>query len=470
MKTLRILPLMCLIVAAAGPATAQEVVTLDQCLSAALQSHSALDQAQTAIDAAEARKNQARGHWGPSVVLDANVTIWDKATEVSFTSGGSGIDLTQIPAPSTPYEMIIYGMLQGFSTPTKVQDQVTGRITLSIVQPITPLWTVYKANELATLGIDVARMQKADTEQKVAFGVVTSYIGVLQAESVLRTIDESVIRITEQLDRLRKLQAQELVAPGDVLQVEVALAQAQQAQLAMRNTVSLARAALAVQVGWGISRPVTAAPLSVRMPSLPPASLEELCRQAEAQRVELQMVNAGLAQVDLARDMLYQDFVPSVAVLGSYVHSEGSSFQEPDSWFVGINVSWTLWEWGSSYYKFDENDAARRQVEAGYRQARDYVFLEVNKAFLDLSSALLELEAAKRSIDLAKENYRIQQAMFDADYATLTDLLDAEAALRQAESQYQVVFWKAVLARADLARAQGLPVSSWVENSTGSAL
>ncbi len=460
-----VLTLLCL---RTTPALAQETVTLQQALDAARHSNPALAQADSAIEGAQAKKNSARGAYGPTLSLDGSITVWNKETKMSLSGGGdSGFDLTQLPAPSTPYELLIYGLMQGMSAPMTVQEQVTSQVTLTLVQPITPLWSVYKGNQLAELGIDIAKIQKEQTERDVAFSVVTAYIGVLQAQAVHEAIRDSLERVREQLERMKKLKEKELVAPPDVLKVEVVLAQVEQAEVSLRNTVELARANLAVQMGWGIGRPVTPAPLPMTAPILPAASMEQLCTDAENQRIELRLVRSALGQVDLAREMIYQEFIPTVAVMGTLMHMEGSSFQQENSWFVGLNFSWPLWQWGSSYYKFDESSAARRQVEAGYRQARDYVWLEVRKNWLDISSALEEMRVAQRGIDQAEENYRMQKALFEQDYATTSDLLDAESALRQARSQYQVVFWKAVLAGAALSRATGRPVDSWLGVAQG---
>jgi outer membrane protein TolC len=79
----------------------------------------------------------------------------------------------------------------------------------------------------------------------------------------------------------------------------------------------------------------------------------------------------------------------------------------------------------------------------------------VKRAYLDLSSSQEELKVAQRGVDEADENYRTQKAMYEAEYLTSTDLIDAEAALTQARSQQEVTFWKSHLAWATLRKATG---------------
>lgn len=444
---------------AAGPdaaAAAQErTVTLDECLSAALQVNPALRQAEAGIVGAEARRKSVRGGFGASVTLDGNVMRWNQATKLSLGSSSGGVDLSTLPPPDSAYEQMIAGMLSSFSGGTVLQEQVTTQLSLTVVQPITPLWSVYKAYRLAGLAVDLAKLQRDEAARSVAYAVVSAYLSVLQAQAVHEAITESVDRVTEHLNKMKELQAAEQVAPADVLKMDVALAQVQQTEVSLRNVVMLAQSNLTTQVGWGPGTEVQVAPLSLELPEPPAFTLEEAFKLAESRRPELAELRRAKDQALQAKDLTYQAFIPTVAGVGTAKHVTGSSMQEENSWYVGLTMSWPLWQWGSSYYLLDEANANIRKVEQGYEQARNYVLLEVKKAWLDLSSSLEELKVAKRGIDQAEENYRMQKLMYEAEYMTSTDLIDAEAALTQARSQYNVTFWKAHQAWAALRKAMG---------------
>jgi outer membrane protein TolC len=448
----------------ASPAAAQEAeVTLEECLAAAARLSPAIRQADGAIDAAQARKKAVRGQFLPTLTLDGNVMVWDKEVTMSFTGSSETTDLSAIPAPSTPYEMILYEMLKSIGGTTVVQEQVTGQIGLTAVQPLTPLWAIAHSYKLAGLGVDLARLKREEALANALLGVVAAFYQFLQVEAVLGSLQESVARLKDHLEQARRLQQAELVSPSDVLKLEVALARLEQAELATRNTLELARAALATQVGWGPGKTVRPRTPELPVPTPPARAVEEAFVMAERERPELRAIRNGLRQLRLVRRITAQEFIPSLAALANYTHAEGSPFREEDSFFFGLTFSWPIWQWGTRYYKMDEAKANIRQAEAGYAQARDYVLLDVKKSYLDTLSALEELKAAQRSIDEAQDNYRMQKLLYEAEYKTSSDLIDAEAALTQARSQHAIVLWKARLAGVGFRKATGVPPSAWLQ-------
>ena len=83
------------------------------------------------------------------------------------------------------------------------------------------------------------------------------------------------------------------------------------------------------------------------------------------------------------------------------------------------------------------------QVVMGYRyiddiieeQKKQKIRIEVRTAFLRHKEALQEVEALKLSVRQAQENYRIMQNRYLNQLAILTDLLDANSVLLNAELQ-----------------------------------
>ena len=68
-------------------------------------------------------------------------------------------------------------------------------------------------------------------------------------------------------------------------------------------------------------------------------------------------------------------------------------------------------------------------------QKKQKIRMEVRTAFLRHKEALQEVEALKLSVRQAQENYRIMQNRYLNQLAILTDLLDANSVLLNAELQ-----------------------------------
>jgi outer membrane protein TolC len=258
------------------------------------------------------------------------------------------------------------------------------------------------------------------------------------------------------------------VGLSDVLKTRSALASVKQLLVSTSNLVRLSRSNLATQLGLGAAQEPVADPSALLVdgalpaPEAPVETLDQALETAGERRPEVQELRLSLRQISHQRGLVWNEFVPTVVGLGTVKHTTGSTFQKEDSWFVGLTLDWTVWQWGSSKYKLDENSARRRQAEQALRQLMDYIQLEVKQAWLELDTSVKELDAIADRLREAQENYRVQQRLYEESYKTMTDLLDAESALRSAQSDQAVARYKAWIARVRLSRAMGEPVGSWL--------
>lgn len=110
---------------------------------------------------------------------------------------------------------------------------------------------------------------------------------------------------------------------------------------------------------------------------------------------------------------------------------------------------------GAKYYGISEAEHQARRAQIGERQLADGIFLEVKKAFLDLKAAEQTLQVARNSVAQAEENFRIEQARFDKNTNTSTDVLDAQFSLTWAKLSYSTALYQWYAARATLGKATG---------------
>jgi outer membrane protein len=126
-----------------------------------------------------------------------------------------------------------------------------------------------------------------------------------------------------------------------------------------------------------------------------------------------------------------------------------------DSWDVGVNVSWSLWDGGRTRAELAEATAlatATRERLAEFDQA---LTLEVKQRSLDLAAAHAQIRAAGEGVRSAAEARRVVDERFAAGVATSTELLDAQVALLEAELDRTRSLANARLALARLDRAVG---------------
>ncbi len=68
-----------------------------------------------------------------------------------------------------------------------------------------------------------------------------------------------------------------------------------------------------------------------------------------------------------------------------YVH--GSSFHDAGRWEATAVCTWTLWEWGKTYYSVREKEALKRELIKTKKSLEDGIRFELKNALLDLATA-----------------------------------------------------------------------------------
>jgi outer membrane protein TolC len=432
-------------------------ITLDEAIAEATGEHPSIAQARAEHRAAEAERKQARAAFGPTLSAAAGVQLWND--EIVFSMGAGGEAAPQLPPPQTPYEEVVAGLFAD-SEPTVIRSQVTADISLTLTQPLGPLWSIYHGYKAAQIGEEAAEVQVDQATRDQAREAAVAYFQVLQAQAVLETAEQSVEQLEAQVEQIRALVDAGVVNRADMLRIEVALASARQQVIQATSRVRLARANLAVAIGLDPQEAVGAESVGqVSLPALE-GTPEEAVDAAIAARPELRQLQLRIEQAQEGVEAQRGAYIPQLVALGQVAHAEGQGLTGSDTAFVGLSLNWNIWEWGADYYAVDAAEAGVVGLEATYVQSRRQVGLQVKMAWYDLQSAVEGYVVAQRAVAQAEEAFRVESVRAEAGQSTSTDLLDAEAALTEARNNRNNALYQALIQNTELIYATGRPVTA----------
>lgn len=165
------------------------------------------------------------------------------------------------------------------------------------------------------------------------------------------------------------------------------------------------------------------------------------------------MARARVEQARAGVRVATSQMLPQVNALAGVQAVDGVYFQPETAWFVGAQLTWNVWEWGSSYYAIDAARARARQAEAAEARAREGLRLEATQAEIDGDTARAQLGVARAAVTQAERNLASVERRFEQQVSTSADVLDAQALLhaarvREARSEYGDLRAQARLRRA----------------------
>jgi outer membrane protein TolC len=432
----------CWILISIGISWAQEKpapLTLDESVAIALRQSVVIQSAREGVAASEARTKEAATGFLPKLSTSYNYTHNEPAPYVKQ------------PAPS-PITSLTIGTRENYTW------------SLDAKQPLFTGGRLTANYDINRLGLDASKQEELGTVQDIVLEVQRSYFGILKARRLVGVAAQSVEQLSAQRDLAKNFHEVGLVPRNDYLQAAVRLADGRQSLVRAENRLEEIKARFNTVLRRSIDTPVDVVDVIDYKPF---AMTSEQCRErALENRPELRVYTLRAEQAGKKVKAVESEFYPSVNLVGSYQRYgdsgdlNGSSYKDPENWFVAAVATWDLWEWGRTKYARDATVSQEKQALNALTSARDQVALEVKSAWLAVKEAEKLIAVTEAAIEQAEENYRINQERYREQVSRMTDVLDALTLLTSARASWSNALCDYQIALASLERAMGV---TWKE-------
>jgi outer membrane protein len=322
----------------------------------------------------------------------------------------------------------------------------------NLTQPLFYWGKLGTAVDIAKMGVREASLAYTTSELDILHGVAKAYLSVLSAqaeqeviESRRKTAEQFVSDVKAKLEAQSATELDRLRAESEWLAV---IPEALQADAQVKRAMEV----LNGQLGLDPKTPIALANLG-----LPEAG----AKPAGAERSELAQLKQQEAMYRANEKIITSDLRPKFDLSASYGYQAGKTdllFKEPyDTWKVSVTMKFPIFDGLRSSGKRAQNTAQLEQVKQSRIDRERTVAIEQSSADRDLEKTIALNEAAGRAHDAALEALRMSRESFDQGLITSLDLLQAERAERQAESQRRRAELGLWSARFDQRRSLGLP-------------
>ncbi|HEV7559830.1 MAG TPA: TolC family protein [Kofleriaceae bacterium] len=350
-----------------------------------------------------------------------------------------------------PY-VLPFGDLGNFT----LHDQTTTTTAVSLTQPLTGLAYLSELVGSQEHSANVARADYDRVRLDTTYKTADAYLRVLEARAAAQVAHQSVEDIASELDRAEKLRKADTYTDVDVLRFKSAKAAADQAALHADNAKEAAGASLVVQIGLADGEVLD---VTDDLPTPAPAmtmTLEQAQQRAMTTRPELRAARERLRAAEDSRKVAKLGYFPDIRAGANWLHATGvQPFQPKDEEWLGLTLSWNVWDWGQVHQQIIEAEHKQTQAELDAGSLGNTVKLDVRKKWLDAKTGYDSLALASTQQQAAEEAYRLQQVRFQAGAATTTDVLDAQIDASRARLAVAVARYDYYLALVALARSVG---------------
>ena len=415
-----------------------EKFNLEQLTEMAIKNSRNIEMSRQDLEAAKYSKLSSISNMGPKFSTSGKYLHWNEPTDVSF-----GFKI-----PPQFQNM-------GINIPDRmhVMDQDTKDISFTITQPITPLYTLYNVYKINKLNEEATRLDLSVQMRDIRYKVAEAYFNLLKLQKTRENLLSSLKLIESYRQMTEQFYRNGMVQKDDVMKVEVKLSQLKNALNEIESAISITKTSINVLVGRDKNEDIE---LEESYSTEPPPfnlSLNDCIDRALSNRLDLKSMQLRVDMLKTKRQTTVGSLIPSVVGLFTYSRQWGNSFQPEESWFVGASLSWTFWEWGSTYFQLRADSHQIEKAKSGLAAMSDGITLDVKGAYYNVKNSYSAIESNKKSVELAEEVYRIAVKKYENGQITATEVLDAENMLTTARINYTNAIYSYYLSLENLKRA-----------------
>ncbi len=310
----------------------------------------------------------------------------------------------------------------------------------------------------ATLTQSLQDLMVRQAEEEILFQTANLFYQTLQARALIRAL-EANRRQLQQLERMAQLSQENAQGtPSDVQRLQAALATLDAQRQELEGNIAALYASIQFLCGLPFEQPIRLIEEALdtsQWSLLPPSSIE--------QSIPYRLLDGRLSLLNLQERSVRAQGLPKVglyAQAGLLSQRTDARFAAADGrWYplglVGLRMDWPLLEGPRQRY---HRELLRLQVRQS-EEERDYFTrawrLEQMQARMQWESALRTLSARAQGVQLARRWAEQAQLIYREGSSSLREVISAQTALAEAETQYEQQLFTCRLAEVKWLKATG---------------
>lgn len=294
--------------------------------------------------------------------------------------------------------------------------------------------------EKSRIAVEVEKARHMQARLELGCNVQLQFLQLLKYREDLKSAEEAVDRIITQLKA-----AEEFVKVGmapylNVLQNKTELSSAQQQVIRVRNDIRNAEVQLNKYLGFPPDRPVCYTGDLRDFHGVVGYSEEEAVMTAVRRRPDLIVARKSVEVAYKDMQVAMGQFLPRVDA----TYDDMSFSKEYDDAryngytrnyrSAGLSFSWEIFSGGGTAFSTLSERKRAQSLQKDYENAMSGARADVIRALLDIGAAKELIGTARTGVDAARESYAMASKRYMTNTGTITELLDAQLRLTQAEA------------------------------------
>jgi outer membrane protein TolC len=412
---------------------------LSEAVRLAIGQNRALKIARFKVQENEHRKEGARSDYFPVITNQSNAVHINALQNVTIPAGGLGTP-AGIPVPAQNI-----ALLQGKET-----FYSSGTM---IAQPLTQLLRIHQENRVAAAEIAASRDDLKNAENEIALQVHALYYGILVAQLQKKAAEQQTSFSAENLS-----ENENKVRNGSALQVAALQSRAE----LLQGQQSVLTADLKIQDYMVELNDLLGLPLDTKLDlesevdtNFETLEKAEYVKEAWEENPEVRAAEKAVEKARAGVAAAKTAYIPDITAFARHSYQDGVPFFVRNFGTVGINLNYTLWDFGKRRAAVRERGSQLAEAEQNLERLKEEVAVAVERTYNKLERTRSMVNVATQVAQLRQEGERLATNQVAQGLVLISDVRHATAANYEAKAELLQARLGYLLAWAELERTIG---------------
>lgn len=324
--------------------------------------------------------------------------------------------------------------------------------------------SVFTGLDAAKAAREFYKISQQLTEEQVLEQVATNYYQVLVQRQQIGVLD-STIKNTQKVQRIIDGQYKNGLAKKiDLDRIAVSISNLESQRQQLINGVALLENQLKFYMGMPINTPIIIPDAEIRSIQPQAVGMNETINVDD--RTEVRLLKQQEDLLNYKKESIKAEYYPSLSLSGNYSYQglgntvplfkgQSSGVNWVDASAVSLNLRIPIFNGGATKSRIKQTEVSIKKLNEDIANTTLGLNLAFENAKTQINNSIVTLNAQKKNVQLAQEVFSNTQNNYNNGLATLTDLLNAETSLTEANNNYSSALLNYRVAEIQLIKSQG---------------
>lgn len=321
-------------------------------------------------------------------------------------------------------------------------DAINGMydFTLSASIPVYMGGKIKNTEKKAAIDTEISSLKTHLDERQLKMEIITAFLQIHHLKEQQNLINDKMKEDSVNIKQVKSLKANGVVTMNEVLRTSLQLSNHKMSWTELDNDIQIAEHKLKTILSLPENQEMHVNTEDLISEKVEIPYVDELTETALAKNESVEMTYKNLSLKQLDQKITRANYLPKITAGGEYfLKYPNMMFFPPEPYayrlgMIGVNLTYPIENLYKNKYKIQEAkeniNLAKLQIEENDENVRHNVY-EAYKKFEETDQ---KVKIAEEAIDQAKENYRIVRTKYINKLSLITELIDADNANLEAQS------------------------------------